>query len=63
MELKDFARILLKSGETKTVNFTIDKTKLMFWDINMQYVLEPGEFDIMVGSSSVDVKTVTFSVE
>lgn len=63
MELKDFVRISLKAGETKTVQFIIDKTKLMFWDITMHYVLEPGEFDIMVGRSSADVKIVTIVVE
>jgi beta-glucosidase len=63
MELKDFIRISLKSGETKTVTFKIDKTKLMFWDINMYYTLEPGEFEIMVGSSSAEVKKIVFFVE
>ena len=62
-ELKDFRRITLEAGETKTVQFTIDPSKLAFWDINMNFVVEPGEFEVMVGSSSVDLLTKTFVVE
>lgn len=61
-ELKDFKRITLKPGETKTVNFTIIPDKLSFLDENMNNVVEPGMFDIMVGSSSTDVMTVSFEV-
>lgn len=62
-ELRDFKRITLEKGETKTVQFTIDPSKLAFWNINMELVVEPGEFEIMVGSSSVDLMTKTFVVE
>lgn len=51
-ELKDFARVTLESGETKTVTFEITPEKLAFWDINMDFVVEPGEFKLMVGNSS-----------
>jgi beta-glucosidase len=53
MELKDFKRIALSPGESKTVNFTITPDKLSFLDLNMNRVVEPGWFDIMVGTSSV----------
>ena len=53
-ELKGFARISLKPGESTTVSIDITPEKLSFYDINMNRVVEPGEFDIMVGSSSRD---------
>ena len=54
----------LKSGETKTVSFTIDDESLAFYDINMAYCVEPGEFIIMTGSSSndKDLKLTTLKV-
>jgi len=62
-ELKDFKRITLEAGETKTVQFTIDPSKLAFWDINMDFVVEPGEFEVMVGKSSVDFISEILLVE
>lgn len=53
-ELKDFTRVSLKAGETKTVRFTVTPEKLMFLDRKLQPVVEPGEFIVMVGSSSKD---------
>ncbi len=53
-ELKDFARVSLKAGETKTVKFTITPDKLRFLDKKMKPVVEPGEFVVMVGASSAD---------
>jgi len=53
-ELRGFARITLKPGETKKVSFDITPDKLAFHDINMKYVVEPGTFEIMTGSSSRD---------
>jgi beta-glucosidase len=54
-ELKDFDRITLQPGETKTVTLHITPEKLSFYDINMKYVVEPGDFSIMVGNSSKDI--------
>ena len=51
-ELKDFKRITLKPGETQTVELEITPEELKFYDINMDFVVEPGEFKIMVGNSS-----------
>lgn len=53
-ELKDFARITLKPGETRRVNFSITPDKLAFYDKKMKKVVEPGEFIVMVGPSSED---------
>ena len=54
-ELKSFAKILLPPGETKTVELAITPESLAFWDVRMKYTVEPGEFEIMVGSSSRDI--------
>ncbi|OGU68459.1 MAG: glycosyl hydrolase [Stygiobacter sp. GWC2_38_9] len=61
-ELKDFAKISLKPGETKKVEFTITPEKLKFYDINMKHVVEPGDFKVFVGTNSVDVKEASFTV-
>lgn len=64
-ELKGFQKIWLKPGESKTVSFEITPSALAFYDIHMDYTVEPGEFDIMVGNSSdsKDLKTTTLTVE
>ena len=61
-ELKDFRRVSLAPGESKTVTFTLTPDKLSFLDLNMQRVVEPGEFDIMVGTSSVKFQTAKLEV-
>ena len=53
-ELKGFQKILLRPGETQTVAIEITPESLAFYDIRMKYVVEPGEFEIMVGKSSRD---------
>lgn len=53
-ELKDFTRVTLKPGESKTVDFTVTPEKLAFFNREMKYVVESGDFEIMVGSSSMD---------
>ena len=53
-ELKGFEKVWLKPGETKTVSLEISPESLAFYDINMEYVVEPGEFEIMTGNSSRD---------
>ena len=55
-ELKDFTKIALKAGESKTIKFTIDKEKLSFYNQKLQWVAEPGEFDLMIGASSADIR-------
>jgi beta-glucosidase len=44
----------LKPGETRAVALDITPESLAFYDVNLRYVVEPGEFDILVGSSSRD---------
>ncbi len=63
-ELKGYKRVALKAGETKTVSFSIDAESLAFYDINMDYCVEPGTFSIMTGSSSntKDLTTTTLTV-
>jgi len=56
MELKDFRKIKLNIGETKTVTFIIDNQKLSFYNQNLDYISEPGNFEIMIGSSSNDIR-------
>ena len=62
LELKDFARLSLAPGESRTVTFQITPDKLAFYDLNMNRVVEPGAFDIMVGPSSVKHQKVTLEV-
>ena len=62
MELKDFKRISLAPGESKTVEFVITPDKLSFLDLNLKSVVEPGLFDVMVGTSSVKYETVKLEV-
>ncbi len=61
-ELKHFEREELQPGETKTVSFTITPADLSFYNSNLEFVLEPGEFDIMVGPSSAEVQTARLTV-
>ena len=62
MELKDFQRISLAPGESRKVSFTLTAEKLQFYDINMNRVVEAGDFQVMVGTSSADCLTNTFRV-
>ena len=62
-ELKDFQRITLQAGESRDVVFHITADKLKFYNYDLDYVLEPGDFEVMIGPNSRDVKKVGFSVE
>ncbi len=55
-ELKDFTKVKLKAGESKTIQFTIDKAKLSFYNQQLQWVAEPGDFELMIGASSRDIR-------
>ena len=59
-ELKGFQRISLKKGESKKVTFTIDAELLKFYNAKLDFVCEPGEFEVMVGPNSRDVKVKKF---
>jgi len=62
-ELKGFERVSLKPGEKKHVDFVLDAERLGFWNREMRFVVEPGEFKVMVGSNSEDVIEKNFFVE
>ena len=55
-ELKDFAKVKLKAGESKTLRFVIDKEKLSFYNQLLQWVAEPGDFELMIGASASDIR-------
>lgn len=55
-ELKGFERIKLNAGETKTVKFVIDNQLLLFYNDNLEYKSEPGYFDLIIGSTSKDIR-------
>jgi beta-glucosidase len=62
-ELKSFLRVFLKAGESCTIKFTIDRWMLVYSDNSGDEILEPGEFRIMIGSSSKDIRfRETFSL-
>ena len=64
-ELKGFRRVFLEPGETRAVEFEITPELLAFYDIGMNYTVEPGEFEIMIGNSSrdADLQTVILTVK
>ena len=59
IELKDFQKIQLNAGETKNIQFIIDKEKLSFYNAALQWITEPGDFEVMMGSSSSDIRLRT----
>ncbi|MNI36839.1 Periplasmic beta-glucosidase precursor [compost metagenome] len=61
-ELKGFQKIFLKKGEQKTVNFNIKVDDLKFFDNNLNYVAEPGNFKVYIGPNSRDVKEKEFEL-
>jgi beta-glucosidase len=61
-ELKAFQRVTLEPGASTTVEFTLDKKAFAFWNEDMQYVVEPGEFQIMSGPDSVNLKSTKLEI-
>ena len=64
-ELKGFSKVWLEPGETKTVSVDLDRSALSFFDAaRHEWVAEPGRFDVLVGSSSQDIRgTVSFDLK
>lgn len=56
LELRDFQKVKLNAGESKTIEFTIDKEKLSFYNDKLEWGTEPGDFEVMIGTSSADIK-------
>jgi beta-glucosidase len=61
-ELKAFRRVTVAPGASTTVEFTLGKEAFAFWNERMQYAVEPGEFEIMAGPNSVELKTAVLTV-
>jgi beta-glucosidase len=55
-ELKDFRKLLLQPGESRPVSFTIKRAELAFYNDQLKRVTEPGEFQVMIGSASDDIR-------
>jgi len=62
-ELKGFQKIYLKAGETKNVTFSISEQDLKFYNSDLKFVAEPGDFKVFIGSNSRDVKEASFSLK
>ena len=61
-ELKGFEKVEIKSGETKTVSFTINSETLQFYTVNKKWEVEPGDFNVWVGGDSTAPLKASFTV-
>ena len=61
-ELKGFQKIELKAGESRTVTFTISANELKFYNSDLKFVAEPGDFKVFIGGNSRDVKEAGFKL-
>ena len=61
-ELKGFKKIMLKAGETKTIDFTINTEMLQFYTINKKWEVEPGDFNVWIGANSNATLKASFKV-
>lgn len=55
-QLKGFQKIELQSGESRKIEFTVAYDELSLWNREMKKVVEPGDFEIQIGSSSEDIR-------
>lgn len=62
-ELKGFKRISLKPGQSQTITFEITPDMLKFYNSELQHISEPGDFEVMIGSNSEEVKSKTFTLK
>jgi beta-glucosidase len=62
-ELRGFKKIFLKAGESQTVTFDLTAEDLKYYNHALEYVCEPGDFEIMVGTNSRDTETVLLTVK
>lgn len=62
-ELKRFERVTLAPGETRTLTFELPVSELAFWNIDMEYVVEPGDFRLWVAGDSASGEPVDFHVK
>ncbi|MGY3054931.1 beta-glucosidase [Pedobacter sp. UYEF25] len=61
-ELKGFQKISLNPGETKEVSFNISENDLKFYNADLKYLAEPGDFKVFIGTNSADVKEANFKL-
>ena len=61
-ELKNFQKIMLKAGEQKIVQFTLDENDLKFYNAQLKYAAEPGEFEVLIGLDSQNVQQNSFQL-
>ncbi|MGA7243432.1 MAG: glycoside hydrolase family 3 N-terminal domain-containing protein [Terracidiphilus sp.] len=62
-ELKGFKKVWLKPGESTTVTLDVTPAQLSFFDVNMKYVVEPGDFELMIGNSSRDADLTKLNLQ
>ena len=62
-ELKGFQKVSLKAGESKTISFNISENDLKFYNSDLKFVAEPGEFQVFIGTNSRDVKAASFTLK
>nr|WP_314488879.1 beta-glucosidase BglX [uncultured Pseudomonas sp.] len=60
--LKNFEKVMLKAGEQKVVQFTLSEDDLKFYNADLKYVAEPGEFDVQIGLDSQNVQQSSFQL-
>ena len=61
-ELKGFQQIFLKAEESKTITFNLTANDLRFYNNDLKYIYEPGDFNIFIGTNSADVKEASFTL-
>lgn len=61
-ELKKFEKVMIRKGETREITFKITEEDLRFYNYNLDYVSEPGDFKVFVGGNSRDVKEASFTL-
>jgi beta-glucosidase len=61
-ELKGFQKVFLKKGESKKITFYIGIDDLKFYNYNLQWVAEPGDFEVMIGTNSDKVNKASFKL-
>jgi beta-glucosidase len=62
-ELKGFSKVTLQPGESRTVTLDITPAQLAFYDVEMKFVVEPGDFVVMVGNSSRDADLTKLTLQ
>ena len=62
-ELKGFQKVFLKAGETKVIEFNVTTEMLKFWNADLKFVAEPGEFNVLVGGNSRDLKAASLQLQ